>query len=198
MAPDARLAPVASQDMGGKARRDWPVSAGQAGFTLVELMVVLAIMGLAAAAVVLTLPSQDQNMRQEADRLAVRLAAVRDLAVVEGRGTAAVISPSGYWFEQRTRGEWNMLQGRAFSQHDWPQDIRIMVDGARSNGSVSGASGVSGVSGDLDGGQTRILFSRLGTTPTPQSLTILAASADGEGARENIHIGASGEISRAR
>lgn len=186
MAPAAR--PVAGR-AGPCARRDWPVSAGQAGFTLVELMVVLAIMGLAAAAVVLTMPSQDQNMRQEADRLAVRLAAVRDLAVVEGRGTAAVISPSGYWFEQRTRGEWQMLHGRAFAQHDWPQDIRIVVDGARSDGSVSGVSG---------GGQTRILFSRLGTTPTPQSLTMLAASADAEGARENIHIGASGEISRAR
>lgn len=189
MAPDARPAPAASPYVGSGARSDWPVSAGQAGFTLVELMVVLAIMGLAAAAVVLTMPSQDQNMRQEADRLAVRLAAVRDLAVVEGRGTAAVISPSGYWFEQRTRGEWQMLHGRAFAQHDWPQDIRIVVDGARSDGSVSGVS---------DGGQTRILFSRLGTTPTPQSLTMLTASADAEGARENIHIGASGEISRAR
>jgi general secretion pathway protein H len=163
--------------------RGVPVSAGQAGFTLVELMVVLAIMGLAAAAVILTLPSQDQILRQEADRLAVRLAAARDLAVVEGRGTAAVISPSGYGFEQRVRGEWQMLQGRAFAQHDWPRDIRVTADNI----------------GEGGGGQTRILFSRLGTTPTPLSLTMMAVQAqDGDAGREHIHISASGEIRRAR
>lgn len=163
--------------------RGVPVSAGQAGFTLVELMVVLAIMGLAAAAVILTLPSQDQILRQEADRLAVRLAAARDLAVVEGRGTAAVISPSGYGFEQQVRGEWQMLQGRAFVQHDWPRDIRVTVDNI----------------GEGGGAQTRILFSRLGTTQTPQSLTMMAVQTQsGDAAREHIHISASGEIRRAR
>lgn len=168
--------------------RGVPVSAGQAGFTLVELMVVLAIMGLAAAAVILTLPSQDQILRQEADRLAVRLAAARDLAVVEGRGTAAVISPSGYGFEQRVRGEWQMLQGRAFVQHDWPRDIRVTVDNIGEGGIEEGG-----------GGQTRILFSRLGTTPTPQSLTMMASQTQsGDAAREHIHISASGEIRRAR
>src|SRR5690606_30071026 len=74
---------------------------GEAGFTLVELMLVLAIMGLAAATVMLTLPDSQRGARDEADRLAARLAAVRDLAVIEGRGTAAVISASGYGFERR-------------------------------------------------------------------------------------------------
>src|SRR3546814_6784680 len=42
------------------------------GFTLVELMVVLAIMALAATAVVLTIPGEERAVRSEADRLAAR------------------------------------------------------------------------------------------------------------------------------
>lgn len=149
-----------------KARR------AEAGFTLVELMVVLAIMGLAAAAAVLTLPDGGGAARQEADRLAARMAAARDLGVIEGFGTAAIISPSGYSFERRVRGEWQNLEGRAFAAHDWPQSVR-----------VSGG----------EAGQIRILFSRLGTSPTPQRISLQSGEA-----QESIHITANGEITRAR
>ena len=145
---------------------------GEAGFTLVELMVVLAIMGLAAAAVVLTLPDSGSTAREEADRLAARLAAARDVGVVEGVRTAAVISPSGYYFERRVRGEWQVLQGRAFAAHDWPSSVRF-----------SGS----------EGPQMRILFSRLGTSPTPQRFTLQSGEH-----QEWIGITANGEISRAR
>ena len=49
------------------------------GFTLVELMVVLTILALAATAVVLTIPGEERSVRSEADRLAARLAAARDV-----------------------------------------------------------------------------------------------------------------------
>lgn len=144
----------------------------EAGFTLVELMVALAIMGLAAAVVVMTLPTGQHAARDEADRLAARLAAVRDLAVVEGRGTAAVLSPSGYGFERRMRGEWAALDGRGFAYRAWPKGIHM---------------------GGAEAGQVRIIFDRLGTSPTPQALTL-----EGEGGRESIRVAASGEIRRGR
>src|SRR3546814_13204921 len=74
------------------------------GFTLVELMVVLAILALAAAAVVLTIPGEEQHVRSEADRLAARLAAARDIAVIEGRSVAADLAPSGYGLARRIPG----------------------------------------------------------------------------------------------
>ncbi|MDZ3832781.1 MAG: GspH/FimT family pseudopilin [Sphingopyxis sp.] len=141
------------------------------GFTLVELMVVLAILALAATAVVLTIPGEERTLRGEADRLAARLAAARDVAVIEGRSVAVNFAPSGYGFERRVAGEWQPLPGRAFEQHNWPGDVRF-------------------VAGD---GQAaaRILFDRVGTSPTPQAVVLA-----GGDTREIIHVSATGEVRR--
>ena len=48
------------------------------GFTLVELMVVLFIIGLAATAVVLAVPEQGGSLQAEAERFAARAKAARD------------------------------------------------------------------------------------------------------------------------
>lgn len=142
------------------------------GFTLVELMVVLAILGLAAAAVVLTLPGEERSVRSEADRLAARLAAARDVAVIEGRSVAVNFAPSGYGFERRVNGEWEPLPGRAFERRNWPRDVRF----------AAGGEGVA-----------RILFDRVGTSPTPQAVML-----SGGEAREVVRVSATGEVSRDR
>jgi general secretion pathway protein H len=96
-----------------------------AGFTLTELMVVLAVLALAATAVILTMPGGDARVTGEADRLASRIAALRDLAIVEGRPMALVLSPSGYGFERREQGGWGVVSGRGFERRDWPQGVRL-------------------------------------------------------------------------
>ena len=141
------------------------------GFTLVELMVVLAIMALAATAVVLTIPGEERNVRSEADRLAARLAAARDIAVIEGRSVAVNFAPSGYGFERRIAGAWQPLPGRAFEQRNWPGEVRF----AAANGQ----------------GAARILFDRVGTSPTPQAIVLA-----GGDARETVRVSATGEVSR--
>lgn len=143
------------------------------GFTLVELMVVLAIMALAATAVVLTIPGEERTVRSEADRLAARLAAARDVAVIEGRSVAVNFAPSGYGFERRISGEWQPLPGRAFEQRNWPGDVRF----AAGNGQ----------------GATRILFDRVGISPTPQAVVLT-----GGDAREIVRVSATGEVSRGQ
>lgn len=141
------------------------------GFTLVELMVVLAIMALAATAVVLTIPGEERTVRSEADRLAARLAAARDVAVIEGRSVSVRFAPSGYGFERRIGGNWQPLPGRAFERRNWPGGVRF-------------------VAGD---GQavTRVLFDRIGTSSTPQAIVLA-----GGDAREIVRISAMGEVSR--
>ncbi|MBL9065312.1 MAG: GspH/FimT family pseudopilin [Sphingopyxis sp.] len=143
------------------------------GFTLVELMVVLAIMALAATAVVLTLPGEERSVRSEADRLAARLAAARDVAVIEGRSVAVNFAPSGYGFERRIGGEWQPLPGRAFEHRNWPGDVRFSAGDGR--------------------GAARILFDRVGISPTPQAVVLT-----GGDAREIVRVSATGEVSRGQ
>ena len=77
----------------------------EAGFTLVELVVVMVIIGITSAALLLTLPGPDARVRGAADRLAARAVAARDLAILTGEtvtldsaapaGTTLTTEPAG-------------------------------------------------------------------------------------------------------
>lgn len=68
----------------------------QAGFTLVELVVVMAIIGITSAALVLTLPGADDRVRAAAVKLAAQAAATRDMAILTGQSkTFAAAAPAG-------------------------------------------------------------------------------------------------------
>jgi general secretion pathway protein H len=56
-----------------------------AGFTLVELVVVMAIIGITSAALVLTLPGSNAQVRRAAEGLAAQALAARDEAILTGR-----------------------------------------------------------------------------------------------------------------
>ena len=86
------------------ARRAGPCSGTSAnGFTLVELMVVLVIIGLVSAAVILTLPERGGSLFAEAERFAARAKAARDDAILDSRAATVAIGPGGY--EVTRRGE---------------------------------------------------------------------------------------------
>ncbi len=152
------------------APADAPVGRGQRGFTLVELMMVLAVLALAATVVLLTLPAGSARVQDEADRLAVRIAALRDLAIVEGRPMALVVRPSGYGFERRLRGEWSDVPGRSFADRAWPQGVALAGDG---------------------GTVRRIAFDPAGMTGARQTLALT----DGE-VTARLSISATGEVVR--
>ena len=75
---------------------------GERGFTLVELMVVLVIIGLATAAVMLAIPDQGGSLQAEAERFAARAKAARDSAIVESRPAALIVGPAGYDVARRS------------------------------------------------------------------------------------------------
>src|SRR3954453_11465568 len=74
------------------------------GFTLVELMVVLVIIGLASAAVILTLPERGGSLFAEAERFAARTKAARDNAILDARAASVAIGPDGYEVTRRSEG----------------------------------------------------------------------------------------------
>ncbi|WP_240903297.1 GspH/FimT family pseudopilin [Caulobacter sp. 602-2] len=84
------------------------------GFTLVELMIVLVIMGLLAGAVVLALPDGRLSLPQEAERFAAALLRARDEAVFRGGQVRVVAAGGVYRFERRAGRDWRPLDEAPF------------------------------------------------------------------------------------
>lgn len=106
------------------------------GFTLVELMIVIAVMALLASAVVLTAGSVGGGPQDTATRFASRLAAARDEAILTGRPTSAWMSPSGYGFDQLRQGRWERLEERPFQGDDWGPRMAMRLAGEQARSRV--------------------------------------------------------------
>jgi general secretion pathway protein H len=91
------------------------------GFTLVELMVVLVIVGLISAAVILTLPGRGGRLSAEAERFAARAKAARDDAILDSRAAMIAIGPAGY--DVTRRGEQ--------AHYDWVPGTEPALTGGR-------------------------------------------------------------------
>lgn len=99
---------------------------GERGFSLVELMVVLVILGLATTAVMLAMPEQGGSLQAEAERFAARAKAARDSAIVESRPVALTVGPGGYEIARRANGEWQVA-----ARHDWAQGTQAEAAAGR-------------------------------------------------------------------
>ena len=94
------------------------------GFTLVELMVALAVIGLAGATVALTLPSGDDVLAREAEVFAARLAHARDESILGMRTVEVAVTASGYGFSRRRFEGCQPLEGRDFASVEWQAGTR--------------------------------------------------------------------------
>jgi len=102
------------------------------GFTLVELLVVLVIIGLVSAAVVVGMPDPRGALQGEALRLAARADAARERAMMDNRPVALVLKDGGYGFEWRTDGEWRAVGEKPFLEQDWSEGTRVSMEGGES------------------------------------------------------------------
>ena len=83
------------------------------GFTLLELMVVLVIIGICTAGIGLGLGSlldPARQLRQESERLAQRLQVARDEARIDGQPIRWQANAEGYRFSRRDSEGWVELQ----------------------------------------------------------------------------------------
>jgi len=143
----------------------------QGGFTLVELMVVLAIMALFAGAVVMTMGRLGGGSTDSANRLGARLAAARDEAIVSGTPIAGWVSASGYGFDRFEKGRWEPLSAKPFEGANWESGTQVSVGGG---------------GGDA---RARVRFDSLGLPDAPLSLRL---ARNGEISR--IDIVANGDV----
>ena len=137
------------------------------GFTLVETMIVVAVMALVAGVAVLAFGPIGADPKDAATRFASRVAAARDQAILTGRPISAWVSPSGYGFDQLRDGRWEKLERKPFEAVDWGQGVQASL-----------------------GSRTRVRFDSLGVADQPLGVRL---SREGESA--GIRIAASGEVS---
>lgn len=110
---------------GAEAARAHKRGVAQGGFTLVELMVVLTVMGLLATAVILTLPESKMSLSQESARFAARLLRAREESLLVNRQVRVSVTAADYRFDRREGHAWRALESVPFGTTAWVEGTRV-------------------------------------------------------------------------
>lgn len=103
--------------------------ARRAGFTLVELLMTVAIIGLAAGAVVLSVPDPRPSVAEDAERFAARLSRAREEAVLSNRPVAVEATADGYGFTVFDGADWKPLAEGPFDPEPWSDGLSMSPAG---------------------------------------------------------------------
>ena len=115
--PDRACAQAASRRAASAS-----VKGTRAGFTLVELMMTLVVIGLAAGAVVLSMPDPRPAIGATAERFAARLVRAREEAILTNRIVAVSADADGYDFAGFDGAGWTPLNG-PFTRQSWDEGV---------------------------------------------------------------------------
>ena len=146
--------------MHGVARTAIALHPRMCGFTLVELMVVLFIVGLMGAAVMLTAPGEGDVLARDADALATRLVRAQEEAILGTRAIQVVVDAAGHRVERQDFDRWEALDDAPFQAVAWTPGTAPAFDGAAERVTFrfdeSGGARVAAVALQRDGQRTRV------------------------------------------
>lgn len=92
----------------------------EAGFTLVEVMTVLVIIGLMSSVVILTLPKEKPAVESFAENLVRETNAAAQASLLSGRPSALGLSEDRFAILSFSQGEWKTVR-----EQDWPPRIDV-------------------------------------------------------------------------
>lgn len=104
--------------------------APSSGFTLIELVMSLFVLGLVSGAVILTLPESPAPERLEADRLAERLSVAANHSILSGEVVGIALSESEYSFHRLVRGQWSQIREHPLAGWSLSPDSGVTVSGS--------------------------------------------------------------------
>lgn len=119
------------------------------GFTLIEVVVVLLLMGIVSALVVANIaPDDKKELRLESDRLAALFEQASMDARADGNAIAWTSDGNGYVFQEKSPGnDWVAKSDDIYRPHKLPADMRILAASADQPGLSPGARLVFNPSG---------------------------------------------------
>lgn len=101
------------------------------GFTLIEILVVVALVSVITAAVLLSIPSRStaELQRLEANRLSARMTIAREEAMLRARTFGLRVEPDGYRFLQRRDAGWHgFADDHPLRHHRIPEVLRLELE----------------------------------------------------------------------
>ena len=129
-------------------------------------MVVIAVIGIASAAVVLAMPDPRGRLMDEAARFATRTRAAHEAAIVEARPVSLWVTREGYGFDRLRSGRWEAIADTALRATSW-------TDGTRATGLT----------------RERVIFDPTGLADRPLTIALVR-----EGSRAAVVIAADGSV----
>ncbi len=103
------------------------IGEGEGGFTLVEILAVVAIMAVLASAVMLSASNPRGSLVSEAERFGLRLMRAKDEAILSGRTIEARLSSGGYGFDAVHPSGRVAIQEKPFGDFTWEDGTSIAL-----------------------------------------------------------------------
>lgn len=98
------------------------ITAKESGFTLVEILCVLVVIGLMSSVVVLSIPQPKSELDKQAARLSGQLNALAQDGMISGSVTAVGFSKEGYTLYEFENSEWAEK-----SEGEWQDSYRLTL-----------------------------------------------------------------------
>lgn len=115
----------------------------ESGYTLIEMLVVITILGIAGGAILLTAPDSRRTLIDEAERFAAGLERAKEEAVLTNRTVDVQITSEGYTFGVTSRGMHRALDQRPFGSIAWSDDTTAVVSGKQPSRIAFDSTGIA-------------------------------------------------------